>query len=125
MTPHLTPAESVTLLLLGVYLACLITRGLIRAAGRPRPTPPQNAAPAPVSGAQEQARAARLEAAREWCSRHGHAIPDWAHTDTLWFCTSCDYMAVRTVEADNALPYDQEAATLVAEAEAFLQGRAS
>lgn len=106
----------VAFILIGGSLCYLLLCGLCRAAARRRPT--KNAAPAPVSPARVQARA--LTPAQHLCSRRGHAIPDWAHHDGLWFCVrECGYTAPRHPREE--LPYDQAAVQLVVEAEAFLR----
>lgn len=52
------------------------------------------------------------------CYRKGHLYTEWARTKTHWVCVRCGDQ-VKLIHDD--LPFDQEAAELVAEAEQWLR----
>jgi len=97
-----------------LVLAAAMLRGLLAAASRRRPT---YAATAPGSPAVPS-RAVTPE--QRQCMQRGHVIPGWAHTDDEWVCVrGCGYTAHYSPREE--LPFDQSAAQLVVETEAFLR----
>ena len=54
------------------------------------------------------------------CYRKGHVYTEWARTDTGWICVRCEQFTPHYYED---LPFDQDAAQLVAEVDAFLTRR--
>jgi len=101
-----------------IVLAAAMVRGLCAAAGRSRPRPPI-AATAPGSPAPVPSRAVTPE--QRQCMQRGHVIPGWAHTDDVWVCVrGCGYTAHYSPREE--LPFDQDAAQLVVETQAYLKG---
>jgi len=99
-----------------VVLAAAMVRGLCAAAGRSRPRPPIAA----TASAPDRVPSRAVTPEQRQCMQRGHVIPGWAHTDDEWVCVrGCGYTAHYSPREE--LPFDQYAAQLVVETEAFLR----